>query len=144
MDSREAGTQEAGEAGGRRAGRNAEFCRGPGAPYEEACLGNGRIPAGQRGRTSRCPRCVVERRKRHMPRRADRPRRPPRRPAAADGRPATFTEALREADAVLASRRAEERARNPHVRWRTVRTETNDGTPVAWESIDLRHAINDR
>ena len=125
-----------------RIGREAEFCCGPGIPYEEDCLGNGRIPVDQRGEATRCPKCKVERRKRHMRRRSNQEPETPRQRTRGSDRPTTFSEALEEADQVLAERAAQNRQRHPEIHWRTTHDETNEGSSVEFDSIDLRGSIN--
>ena len=56
--------------------------------------------------------------------------------------PQSLSEALAEADTVLASQRNDERPKHPRVHWQRTRTLANDGTPVEFDSIDLKHAIS--
>ena len=128
----------------RRGARKGEFCCGPGDPYEDDCLGNGRIPEAQRGEQIRCPRCRVERRKQHMRQRNNKTAKPARRRERKTNRPKTFAEALAEAEKVLGLREAQERAANPAVKWQEVQSETNEGAAVRFRSMNLRHPINER
>ena len=57
--------------------------------------------------------------------------------------PQSLSEALAEADTVLASQRDDERRKHPRVHWHRTRTFANDGTPVEFDSTDLKHAISD-
>ena len=57
--------------------------------------------------------------------------------------PQPLSKALAEADTVPASQRDDERRKHPRVHWQRARTFANDGTRVAFDSIDLTHAISD-
>ena len=120
------------------------FCYGPGEAYEEECLGNGQAhsPTGQG--TKRCPKCKVERRRRHM---AHRNRRQKARKLKARARrkepprPQTLTQALAEADSVFAAHERKAQIEHPEMHWESVRTLTNDGREMTFDRVDLRHSI---
>ena len=120
------------------------FCYGPGLPYEEDCLGNGQAqsPTGQT--TKRCPKCKVERRRRHM---ADRNRQQKARKVRRRARkkeaprPKSLAAALAEADTVFAAHEQKAREEHPEMHWQSVQTVTNDGRKIAFDRVDLRHSI---
>ena len=137
------GREDSGGGAGRESGY--EFCCGPGVPYEEGCLGNGRTRKTEGKASKRCPKCKVERRRRHMAQRNRerdarvRRRRKSRREAP---RPTTLDDALREADSVFSAQQDEARDKHPAVHWETVRRQTNDGRTLTYDRIDLRHSIH--
>ena len=120
------------------------FCYGPGDAYEEDCLGNGQAhsPSGQGAK--RCPKCKVERRRRHM---AHRNRRQKARKLKARARrkepprPQTLAQALAEADSVFAAHEQKAQIEHPEMHWESVRTLTNDGRQMIFDRVDLRHSI---
>ena len=125
--------------------RNHEYCCGPGEPFVEECLGNGKVPPEEARPGARCPTCKVERRHRQLCKRSQNRQQQarPKRKRKDRNRPQSLSEALAEADTVLASQRHDERRKHPRVQWQRTRTFANDGTPVEFDSIDLKHAISD-
>ena len=120
------------------------FCYGPGEAYEEDCLGNGQAHSPTGESAKRCPKCKVERRRRHM---SQRNRRQKARKLKARGRRKepprhkTMAAALAEADNVFAAHERKAQTEHPEMHWESVRTLTNDGKQIAFERVDLRHSI---
>ena len=120
------------------------FCVGPGDPYEEDCLGNGRVHSPNGMPWTRCAKCRVERRRRNMAKRSrTQPTRRTRRRGRKERteRPKSLEEALREADLVFAQHDRKARDEHPEVHWQTHRKTTNEGRKVEYQSIDLRYSI---
>lgn len=94
---------------------------------------------------ARCPTCKVERRHRHLRKRSQNYEQQsrPKRKRKDRNRPQSLSEALAEADRVLATQREHERRKHPQVQWQRTQTFANDGTAVEFDSIDLKHAISD-